>query len=175
MIDDPDTQAQWKQGLYQQRSHPSQWSQTWSVEEVTTVNLEALRSVVPELQRIHRQIAEARARHTHGIIYAIELKPRDALRVNIHSSMGIIYPDGLGPDRLFAKVIVPPTTEWLPMYDDRALKIKTGTESFGALHHQLRNVVNTKPEWQDNDEIIAEVVRQLSARLKVGDLSAWRK
>ena len=81
--------------------------------------------------------------------------------------MGIIFPGDLGPDRLLAKVLVPPTEEWIPMQDDRRLKIHAGIGSFGALRRILESVVGTNLGWADNDEVLAQIVRLIKQEIQL--------
>jgi len=167
LLNDPDAQGQYKQDVYRQITIPAGRPGTRSVDEITTAGLEALRSAADELERIRRQLAELRNSHTHGVIYAVELQPRDVLRARLHSSMGIIFPGDLGPDRLLAKVRVPPTLGWMPMQDNRRLKIHAGVGSFGALRRILESVVGTNPGWADNDEVLAQIVRLIKQEIQL--------
>jgi len=58
--------------------------------------------------------------------------------------MGIIFPGDLGPDRLLAKVLVPPTEEWI-----------------------LESVVGTNLGWADNDEVLAQIVRLIKQEIQL--------
>lgn len=92
----------------QSREPDEEWPEL--SEETRRVVLET----VLKLKELRESIRLVREAHTHGVVYAVRLKPRDLVRVTYHMKMGLMFHGAIGPDRRVAKALLPPRFEQRP-------------------------------------------------------------
>ena len=66
-----------------------------------------LRSALDEMAQVEKTAVEALTGFTHGVVYAVRIKPEDLESMECGGSMSIKCFQPLGPDRLVAKMRVP--------------------------------------------------------------------
>lgn len=113
---------------------------------VRPVDLDWLADHLTLLRPLSIQWNRPLERFNHGVVYAVRLEPSDLPDVEYHHPMGLKLFTALDPDRLIAKVHVPPDWKHFPRSDDRRLNRLTEHGVIGAaISHR-----NSAPEGDES-------------------------
>ncbi len=78
---------------------------------ITPEAIHGVARTLEELGNLRQAIAEIRAGHTHGVVYAVRLQPGDLVRAKHHKQMGLMIDGGVPAERLVAKALLPASFE----------------------------------------------------------------